>query len=205
MTLRKSVLLAATSLSLAAAPALAQDVATLEDDEWISLAGTVAASSGDDFTLHYNGEYITVEMDQYDAYEADFLVPGDQVTVTGEVDNDFFERTTIDASSVYVDKLATYYYADPEEEQAGYYAYPVARYADDDEWLGLSGTVTAVDDEELMLNTGGTLLTVDTSDLLLPTLAEAGDRVSVYGRMDDSDLFEGRELEAQSITILATS
>lgn len=86
---------------LLAFPAMAEDPYAQPDDTWISISGSVEAVSADAFTLNYGEGVITVEMDDgdrdADAYK---LIPGDKVTVSGMIDDDFYETTTIEASSV---------------------------------------------------------------------------------------------------------
>lgn len=72
------------------------------DDTWITLGGTVENVAPNSFELNYDGGRITVEMDDDDR-DADgyTLRNGDDVTVAGMIDDDLFETTTIEASSVY--------------------------------------------------------------------------------------------------------
>ena len=57
-------------------------------------------------------------------------------------------------------------------------------------------------DNEVQIDTGPTIVKVDTDALGYETVARPGDRVSVYGQLDDTDLFDGREIDASSIVIL---
>jgi uncharacterized protein YdeI (BOF family) len=177
-----------------------------EDDTWISISGTVGTVSPQAFTLDYGDGIITVEMDDWDAdADAYKLAPGDKITVFGEIDDDFFEATTIEASSVYVEDLGTYFYASAADEEDSFITIttPIA--------VGgtvVQGIVTSVDDEEFTLNTGLQQLTVEVDEMLYNPLddegyqrIEVGDRVSVSGTIDD-DLFEGRELVAETIVTL---
>jgi hypothetical protein len=124
------------------------------------------------------------------------------------VDDDFFETTTIEASSVYVESIGTYFYASAlDEEDADTFvtlATPVVVSS-----TLLQGTVTKVADDEFTIDTGVRELRVEVDEMPYNPLddkgyqrIEVGDRVSVAGRMDD-DLFEGRELEADSVITLA--
>jgi len=210
--MRKTISIVGTAalLGLAALPAAAQQtdagqLATVGDRDWISVTGRVKATAGTHFTLDYGAGDITVEVDNHAWYQdkkADFL-PGDRVTVTGRIDDDVYHRRTIEASSVYLDKLNAYYYADPADEEGGFYAYPMARYAENDEWVGITGTVLSKNDDGFTLASGAQTLRVDTGDVDRPPLVDVGDRVSVYGEMDDADLFEGREILATSVVTLS--
>jgi uncharacterized protein YdeI (BOF family) len=192
-----------------AASASAEDPYMKADRTWISIDGTVEAVMADSFTLDYGGGLITVEMDDgdrdADAYK---LMKGDKVTVSGMIDDDFFERTTIEAASVYVENLGTYFYASPVDEEDTFVTYwdpiVVSRTV-------VQGTVTEVNDEEFVLDTGLRRINVEVEEMPYNPLddegyqkVEVGDRVSVTGTMDD-DLFEGRELVAESVITLSES
>lgn len=215
-TLSKSLSLLLTfALSLLlVVPTQAQDADTTqtpnpylqEDDTWISISGTVGTVSPQSFTLDYGDGIVMVEMDDWDAdADAYKVASGDKVTVFGEIDDDFFEATTIEASSVYVEDLGTYFYASAADEEDTFVTVvtPIA--------VGgtvVQGTVTNVGDGEFVLNTGLRQLTVEVDEMLYNPLDDegyqrikVGDRVSVSGTMDN-DLFEGRELVAETIVTL---
>ncbi len=195
--------------ALLAAPASAQDPYEAPDDTWISVTGTVESVSADEFLLEFeeNGEsLITVEMDDgdrdADAYK---LLPGDTVTVYGIIDDDLFEMRTIEASSVYVHNLNTYFYASAVDEEDTFVTItpPVVSA------MVLQGVVTEVNDEEFKLSTGLQEITVEVEEMPYNPLddvgyqkIEVGDRVSVTGHMD-YDFLEGRELVAETITTLS--
>jgi uncharacterized protein YdeI (BOF family) len=197
----------AAAVCLGATPTLAQSdqerIESATNLDWVTITGEVKSAVGESFVLDYGAGDITVEMDDFDWYNENVLLPGDDVTITGLVDNDFYERRTIEASSVYIDKLQAFRYASSADEEGGYYAHPLARYATDDEWIGISGTVVSREGEELTVNTGPQEIEVDTEDLARTPDVSEGDRVSIYGKMDDNELFDDRELEAYSVTVLS--
>ncbi len=191
------------------APALAEEPYMKPDDTWISLSGTVEHVERDAFTLDYGEGIISVEMDDgdrdADAYK---LMEGDKVTVSGQVDDDLFETTTIEASSVYVENIGTTFYASPIDEEEAYafvnITTPIVVSA-----TVVEGTVTDVNDEEFSVDTGPRQIRVDVSEMAYNPLddkgyqkLEKGDRVRVGGHMEDN-LFEGRELMADSVVTLA--
>ena len=194
--------------ALAAAPALAEDPYLQPDDSWISISGTVETVIRDAFLLDYGDGAVTVEMDDgdrdADAYK---LLEGDKVTVYGVVDDDLFETTTIEASRVYVEKLGTYFYASAlDEEDTWFYSVDPVIVSDS----VLQGLVTEVNDEEFKLFTGPRTITVDVEEMAYNPLddegyqkIEVGDRVSATGQVDN-DLFEGRELVADSVVTLSS-
>jgi uncharacterized protein YdeI (BOF family) len=192
---------------LVAMPAEAQNPYTAPDDTWISLSGTVESVSPDAFLLDYGEGFVTVEMDDWDAdADAYKVAVGDRVTVNGRVDDDLFDTTTIEASSVYVDNLNTYFYASAADEEDPFVnvtSPPVVSAT------VVQGIVTDVDDEEFTIDSGLREIRVETDEMYYDPLddegfqqIDVGDRVSVTGHIDD-DFFEGRELVATSITTLS--
>ncbi|MBN1240123.1 MAG: hypothetical protein JXB36_16585 [Gammaproteobacteria bacterium] len=177
------------------------------DGSFVSISGTVRSVESDAFTLDFGGNTITVEMDDRDRDAGGYqLEQGDGVTVYGLIDDDFFQRRTIEASSVFVEDLATYFYASAvDEEDRGFVAVmtPV-----DPSDVMLQGTVTAVDDEEFTLDSGSRSVTVEVEEMANNPLDDdgyqriaVGDVVSVTGEVDD-DFLEGREVEAESVTTI---
>jgi len=177
------------------------------NESWISISGTVQNVTADRFTLDYGKGLITVEMDDGDrdgdAYK---LISGDKVTVSGMIDADLFERKTIEASSVYVEKLGTTFYASALDEEDIYSAIPAPAVAVSETIV--RGTVSDVDDEEFTLSTGNRELTVEVDAMAYNPLDDIGfqkvrkgDKVSVSGRMD-YDFLAGRELVADSVVTL---
>lgn len=178
------------------------------DGEWLTLNGKVVSVSDQRFELSVSGQQVTVELDDYDwESEAIALRPGDRVTVSGAMDKEFFGQRKIEASSVYIDKLNQYVYASSADEESGYtFSYLAADRAQDDDWVSFVGTVISQNGEEILLDTGIREISIDTSELAGReelTSIDAGDRISVYGEMDDADLFEGREVIASSVTLLS--
>lgn len=180
------------------------------DNTWISIGGTVESVDDDSFFLDYGEGKITVEMDDWDWYsDTGALEKGDKVNVQGMIDDDFYEIATIEASSVYVHRLGRYFYASPADEEGAYYyttVYPVVLTT-----INVRGRVTSVSHDEFTLDTGPRQMTVEVEEMAYNPLDDegyqkvrVGDRVSVTGEMD-YDLFEGRELVADSVIVLENS
>ncbi|MEQ8250120.1 MAG: hypothetical protein RLW61_16080 [Gammaproteobacteria bacterium] len=197
----------------------ARDPYAKPDDSWISISGTVADPGADSFTLDYGTGRITVEMDDWDDYgDAHALLEGDHVTVYGMIDDDLFEKATIEAGSVYVESLNSYFYASAADEEDT--AYPMYSYTPyywatpapiEPAVATIRGTVTGVDAAaaEFHIDTGTQRLTVETDELGYDPLddtgyqkIEYGDRVSVSGEFD-YDFLEGRVFEADAVVTLA--
>ncbi|MBK5931463.1 hypothetical protein CCR82_13290 [Halochromatium salexigens] len=166
----------------------------------------VESVSADTFSLDYGDGSVTVEMDDgdrdADAYK---LIPGDKVNVVGMVDDDLFEMTTIEASSVYVEKLGTTFYASAMDEDD--VRISVTTPVVISETL-VQGTVDSVGDDQFTVDTGADKLVVQTEGLGYDPLddegyqkVEVGDRVSVTGNIDAA-FFGGLEFAADSIVIL---
>lgn len=197
--------------SFGAASAQAQDPNPYlrADDTWISISGTVDNVARDAFGLDYGNGMITVEMDDGDRdADAYALLAGDEVTVNGLVDDDFFETTTIEASSVYVDKLDTYFYASAvdEEDWTVWYNYPV-----DFGQVTIQGMVTEVNGSDFVINDAGRAFEVGVDKMAYDPLddegyqkIEVGDVVRVTGSMDSS-IFDDDALEASAIMTLQDS
>lgn len=176
---------------------------------WISVSGTVVSAADESFMLDYGEGVIKIEMDDWDWYkEAAMLIDGDKVTVYGRVDNDLYENKTIEASSVYVKNLNSYFYASPEDEEDWRYRFfnPPAI----DSWIEMTGVITDINipEREFTLDTGNRKLTVNTRQMTYNPLdklgfqeLKIGDYIRVAGEMD-YDLFEKREVIAKTIVTL---
>lgn len=194
---------------LLAPVAMAENPYLQPNNSWISIDGTVKAVTADAFTLDYGQGWITVEMDDGDRDADGYkLLSGDKVTVSGKIDDDFFERTTIEASRVFVEKLGTYFYASAMDEEDTYITVisPVIPSK-----MVVQGVVTEVNGDEFELKFGSGSLTIDVEEMPYNPLDDegylkiaAGDSVRVTGRIG-YDLFEGRKLNAESLVKLVTS
>lgn len=206
-TLKTSAVLLALAVAI---PTMtwAQDPAAKPDGSWISISGEVTSATDNAFVLDYGEGLITVEMDDWDWYEeGKALIAGDNVTVYGRVDDDLYETATIEASSVYVKNLNTYFYASAADEEDA--AFTIVTTPLVVAWMDLTGTVTSVEGREFTLDTGNRQIRVDTSSMVYNPMDDEGfqkikegDQVKVSGKMD-YDLFEKKELMADSIISLA--
>lgn len=193
--------------TLVTTTALAADPAEATDDTWITVSGTVVSSTPDSFRLDHGSGVITVEMDDFDSYADGYAIfDNDEVVVHGKVDHDLFEKKTIEASSVFVENLGTYFYASALDDEAfndWTVSLPVI--------LGqveVTGTVTEVKGTEVMVDVGPRQVQVDTAALGYDPLddsgflkIEKGDRIKAAGHIDN-DVFERREVMADWIVEL---
>lgn len=210
--MKRTALSIAIGCLVATAPAagLAAEYPRLEpDDSWISLSGTVTSSTANSFMLDYGNGLITVEMDDWDWFaEEGAVLPGDSVTVYGEVDDELFDKTTIDADSVYVEDLGTYFYASPGDDEAPTDVDLTPTATADAGDMVLTGTVTSIEGREFTINSGALEITVDTIFMPYdPTDDEGyqqiseGDRVTVSGEVE-AGTFDDRELVADTVITL---
>lgn len=171
------------------------------NNTWVSITGTVTSSTAWTFLLDYGDGVITVEMDDFDSFpEGHQLFNDDKMIVFGRVDEDPFEKRRIEAASVFVEDLGTFFHAGPlDEEDFHHWNASVPLNAGR---LELSGEVTAIDGREITLEVGNTKLIVDTGEMHINPVDNAGylrvrpgDRIKVVGTMDHG-LFERTEVMA---------
>ena len=203
----KLLITALVPLTMSGAALAATNPYTHPDGTWVSLAGTAVETGPDGFLLDYGKGQILVEMDDWNWYdhEGQGLLDGDEVRVFGEIDDDFAELTTIEADSVYVRGLGSYFYANPTDEEA-------YRHIDNDPIvvgdIEFIGTVSSVDGRTFTLDTGPQTVTVDTSEMPYNPMdqlgyqqVEKGDLVNVSGVID-AGLIEDTRLVADTVITL---
>jgi uncharacterized protein YdeI (BOF family) len=208
--MKNTRILLTTALCAGLLPAFAEENPyTKKDGSWISISGTVTTVGPDAFNLDYGEGLVTVEMDDWDLDADGYkLLEGDDVTVYGRVDDDFLETTSIEAGSVYVKGLNTFFYANSADEETLPAAATVTVVDYD---LKLTGEVASVDGREFTIDTGPREMRVDTIMMSYNPMddegfqkIEVGDRVSVTGDID-VDTWEKRELMAETIVTLEDS
>lgn len=190
----------------AAAPAVLDvktRLAAAVDQSWINLSGTVVSTTPDSFVLDYGKANVTVEMDDWDWYhEGRALAPGDKVVVSGRVDKDLWETNRIEASSVFVKNLNTYFFASGADEEE--LATSTVYVAPSDPSTDSTGYVTAVEGQEFTVGTGMMAIRVDMSGMPAKNrpAVKVGDRVYAWGDLD-LDRQERAEIMAKGIVVLA--
>ncbi len=205
MNILRIVLLCTFAL-LIASPVTATDPYRAPNNSWISLSGTVVATTPTTFDLDYGGGLVIVEMDGWGWYPAAYpILDGDKVSVFGRVDKDLYETATIEARSVYVKDTNTYYYAnDADEEDVGFATptmYP-------DNGFQMRGRITNINGREFTMDTSGKKIKVDTMQMFYNPLDDkgiqklkVGDWVQVTGKLD-VNLFANNEIIAEHVTTL---
>lgn len=91
----------------------------IEDGEWVSLSGKVQQPMADHFTLNYGRGTIRVDLDMFDTsvLPDNQLKAGQNVTVTGHMDNNLFSKREIDASALYVYNTRKHYFSADETDR----------------------------------------------------------------------------------------
>ncbi|MGB0217552.1 MAG: hypothetical protein ACPF9E_19205 [Alteromonas oceani] len=209
-----SLLGATTSLLLATSVVAGTDKkspAELEDDTWATFSGTVTEVYPDSFIMDYGNDTLTVEVDDgdfdNDAYK---FFKGDEVTVTGKVDDNLFTKTTLEASSIYVKGLNTTFFSsaiDEEDIKLNYYTAYVPMAVDKVTLMGrIADTSAMLDEVELVF--GNTSIDVDVSRLGYNPLddegwlkLEEGDLIRVTGTFDE-EFFSDYDLFAENIELI---
>lgn len=187
--------------------ALAKDPHKAPNNSWISLSGIVTTPGVSSFEMDYGEGNVTVEIDDWGWYkEDDPILEGDRVTVYGYVDRNEFEKTSIEASSVFVRDINHRYYADSDDDE------DVLATSENrstiDNGLQLRGEITAVDGRKFTIDTGNRTVKIDTTEMFYNPIdekgyqkIEVGDYVQVSGELN-SNVSKKVELTAQSVTTL---
>lgn len=192
-------------LALALTSAQAENPYLQADDTWISIDGEVHEVSPDSFVLDYGQGFVTVEMDDGDRdADAYSLLEGDEVTVSGIIDDGLYELNTIEASSVYVESIGTYFYASGVDEEDTFVTVDPVIISE----TVIQGTISSIGDEEFTLDTGAQEMTVQVDDMIYDPLDDVGyqqldegDFVTVTGNLD-IEFFNDQVFEADTITTL---
>jgi len=205
MNMLRTLLLGALAL-LFVSPVMAADPYHAANNSWISLSGTVVATSATTFDLDYGSGLVIVEMDGWGWYSAAYsILEGDKVTVYGRVDADLYETTTIEARSVYVKDINTYYYANDADEEDAEFATPTIY---PDNGFQMRGRITNINGREFTMDTGAKKIKVDTMQMFYNPLdnkglqkLKVGDLVQVTGKLD-VNFFAKTEIIAEHVTTL---
>lgn len=164
----------------------------------LNLAGKVASTTPNSFQLNTGTDVVTVEMDDWDWFrEGRALQPGDEVVVTGRVDQDVWEKKKIEATSVFVRNLGVSFYANGADEED-----LAAALVSLNPVTSTLGTVTAVEGPELTVGAAQGPVRVDLSGLKVRPVLKVGDIVHAWGSID-VDPTEKVELMAQGVAVLS--
>lgn len=208
----KTLLTTAIASILVSGAALAGGSGPEPDDSWVSVTGTVSAMEPDRFTLDYGEGEIAVAMHDWETFGKDWpLTKNERVTVYGEVDPDLFvDDRIIDARSVHVEGLNTFFYAsEADAAELGEWAVDASAESGDMTFIGTVESVSpgtesfTMDTEEHDVTVFAASMHEDLLDEEGFQQIEPGDRVLVEGDVGD-DFFDDADLYAESIVTLSS-
>lgn len=183
------------------------------DGEYVTVSGKVTETNPHSFVMKTKNNKVLVEVDDYTSWTADGfkVIVGDQVVVNGKVDKDFLEKKSIEAGSVYVKNIDTYFFSNSADEETSTYITPAYSYIGtlpEGAVVDLQGTVTNVDNREFTVDTGFRKVRVDTDEMAYNPLdnigfskIKVGDRVRISGDVEDN-LFESKKVDAKYVNKL---
>lgn len=149
------------------------------------------------------------------------------LVVSGVVDDEWFDGRVIDADNIYLTATHDYYYVvdtapayvsaietnvdantSENKDKTGAPGVAGSPELEDGTYISTRGEVTKISGRELTVESNGQTMKVDTADMMYNPLDKAygepiekGDRVYVYGEVDD-DFFSKKEISANSVVKL---
>lgn len=199
------------------------------DGKTVTMTGTVKKVDDDDFVLNHNGEEIKVELDGWSWNEPDlnkYLEQGQTVTVTGEVDDDWFEQKELEAKNIYLDTERVYFYTvdvnpayayittslNEDQNQAGSQNQNQNQNRmsslEDGSYFNVRGEIKSIEGREIVLTSDSRTYRVDVSQLGYDPLDNeglqklaVGDRIYVSGEVDDN-FFAKKEIDADLVVTI---
>lgn len=184
---------------------------SMVDNAPVVLTGTVGEVRKEEFDLNYGTNKITVELDRFgwDGNEAKYLIPGESVTVSGYIDDDFFEGREIEAYNIRLNDSYVYYYT-TDAYPTYYYVYDADAILEDGTFVTMRGNVSEISEDEFTVTNAKGSMQVDVSkigydpfdDVGLQKI-EKGDKVYVYGQID-SGFFDTNEIMADGVIELTS-
>lgn len=205
------------SLAIASAMDMDSQDNTKLKETWISISGTVVNPKPAEFTLNYGDGTIAVDMQDWKWYKKNNSeMSGDKVTVYGILDETLFDGKSIDATSIYDQKLGKYFFGRNRElamdQRNLNLEDPLFQYWGSEPILvggvTVKGTVTGVNGRVFTINAGAKKVTVDTSSMPYDPLdkkgyqmIDKGDYLTVTGHISDAFMTKG-ELVADHIVVL---
>ena len=185
-----------------------QPVSEVDDGAAIVINGKVGDIRDDEFDLVYTRGVITVELDRFGWSDnvTDYLMQGENVTVRGYIDDDFFEGREIEATSVNLHENFVYYYA--KDNTLSSVANLFENNNPDNIYLNVTGTVKSITGKNMVVvNKNGTIpvdlthFDYDPFDNVGMQQIDVGDQVHVYGQIDEN-FFNKKELKADGLVEL---
>lgn len=191
-----------------------QSFQSYSDGSTVTLTGTVQKVDGHDFVMRHGRENIEVELEGWNWNKPDLekhLKVGQRVTVTGEVDDDWFDEKELEAQNIYLDTEQVYFYTvdiNPAYVQAtrDVEKRRMARGdMQDGSYYSVRGDIKKIDGDDIVLAANNRNYRVNLDELGYNPLdnqglqrLSVGDRVWVSGEIDDN-FFDGKEIDADVI------
>jgi len=182
----------------------------MKDNAWITISGTITSVNPDSFLLDYGDGSVLVEVDDGDFDNDAFkFIDGDNVTVSGAIDDDLFETTKIEASSIYVESLNTTFLSSAIDEESQYLYFSTSYVPLAPSEMTLVGTIAKVAGEKMYLDVGENDVAISVSEMLFNPLddigylkIDKGDRVKVNIDLETKPFGSDFSLDATSIVKL---
>ena len=211
-SLRSSLLSFSLLLALSA-PASAQTADAVPANSLILLTGKIHSIGEESFVLDYGTGEVPVSLGSPDVAEEQQLKPGERVTVSGQLDEDFFGKHILGADTIFRHELLTYYPGDNAEAGPIDPGYLQSLDARDESTAStpvnilVGGEVSEINDRKFTLHSGQFGLGVDTARMKDNMLDDEGavklslgTPVYVSGHIE-GDIFNKPQILARSITI----
>jgi len=182
-----------------------QPVSEAADGSPVIISGKVGDIRDDEFDLVYTTGVITVELDRFGWSDnaTDYLMQGENVTVRGYVDDDFFEGREIEATNVNLNENFVHYYA--KDNALSTVVNLFENKNPDGVNLSVTGTVKSITGKNMVvINKNGTIpvdlthFDYDPFDSAGMQQIDIGDQVYVYGQIDEN-FFNKKELKADGL------
>lgn len=183
--------------------------------EQVAISGIITDASGRTFRLDYGDGEITVNMAGWRSYtelergEQPLFDIGDNVTVTGVVDDALYRARRLEAVTVYVRDRDSFYTVNPHVGGRPWSLRPMPGsplIGADPTTITVSGRVSEIAGDTLSLDVGDSTVSVDTAPMTYDPLDDIGaqrvrkgDWVQVSGRLGNG-FFQERRLGAKRIT-----
>lgn len=203
----RSTILALTTGLLLAVPAAAQDMdRPAMDGTWLTLSGVVVDVEPTWFMLDYGMNTVAVQLDEWNRdTEALRLSIGDEVAVTGKVDDDLFVTTSLQAASVFVEKFNTFFSSEAVDRDNALTALTTTV---EPSAIAVHGTVTRIEGNDMIVDSGVREIRVTTDELDYDPFDDEGfqrvglgDRVIVSGTIDHSFFNEGHLVAGMLVSL----
>lgn len=186
-------------------PNVVHSLSEVDDGAPVTINGTVGDIRDDEFDLVYRAGVITVELDRFGWSDnaTKYLTQGENVTVRGYIDDDFFEGREIEAKSVNLNDNFVYYYS--QDNDLSHITDTFEKKVMDGVYVNFTGRVKSINGKNMTIKHAHGTIPVDVSHFTYDPFdnsgaqkIDVGDYIFVYGQIDDS-FFKKKELIAEGM------